>query len=274
MSHLDYANQNLQNRSFKGLDLAGVDFSCCDLRGCNFTGANLTGANLQGCITGQSRRQVYQLIAVAIAASVAVVGFSILLSQVVMQWFGDISATRFNFILYGLALAFSFLFRQGILPNIPLVPTVFGLAALTLLLAAMSLLTVGLFFVVLSNFSDGAIAPGFFLLGVMALSGFICFWVLRWLIQSIRTHPGTSFHKANLTQADLSYSKLQNADFSLANLTGACIFDWEILGDNRFLGSYCEYLYIGPALQNRQPLEGNFQPGEWERLVAKWMSQT
>ena len=70
--NLNFANQNLRNRSFKGLDLSGANFSGCDIRGCNFTGAILRGANFQGVRTGQSRRQVRNLIARAGVTAVTV----------------------------------------------------------------------------------------------------------------------------------------------------------------------------------------------------------
>ncbi|MEG4455562.1 pentapeptide repeat-containing protein [Microcoleus sp. N9_A1] len=70
--NLNFANQNLRNRSFKGLDLSGANFSGCDIRGCNFTGAILKGANFQGVRTGQSRRRVRNLIARAGVTAVTV----------------------------------------------------------------------------------------------------------------------------------------------------------------------------------------------------------
>ncbi|MEG4225990.1 pentapeptide repeat-containing protein [Microcoleus sp. N9_B2] len=70
--NLNFANQNLRNRSFKGLDLSGANFSGCDIRGCNFTGAILRGANFQGVRTGQSRRRVRNLIARAGVTAVTV----------------------------------------------------------------------------------------------------------------------------------------------------------------------------------------------------------
>ncbi|NDJ17514.1 pentapeptide repeat-containing protein [Myxacorys almedinensis] len=54
---LNFANQNLQNRSFRGQNLAGSDFQSADIRGCNFKNAQLHGANFTGAKVGQSRRQ-------------------------------------------------------------------------------------------------------------------------------------------------------------------------------------------------------------------------
>lgn len=56
-SSLNFANQDLRNRSFKGQNLNGADFSGCDLRGCNFNYALLQGANFERVKTGQTLRQ-------------------------------------------------------------------------------------------------------------------------------------------------------------------------------------------------------------------------
>ncbi|HEY9832087.1 MAG TPA: pentapeptide repeat-containing protein [Stenomitos sp.] len=56
-SPLNFANQDLRNRSFKGQNLNGADFSGCDLRGCDFSHALLQGANFERVKTGQTPRQ-------------------------------------------------------------------------------------------------------------------------------------------------------------------------------------------------------------------------
>jgi uncharacterized protein YjbI with pentapeptide repeats len=51
---LNFAGQNLRNRSFAGQDLRGTDFSYADLRGCNFRKACLIGANFSYARLGRS----------------------------------------------------------------------------------------------------------------------------------------------------------------------------------------------------------------------------
>jgi uncharacterized protein YjbI with pentapeptide repeats len=54
MNHpIDFCNQNLQNRSFPGLELNHANFSRADVRGCNFCHAQLQGANFLGAKFGQ-----------------------------------------------------------------------------------------------------------------------------------------------------------------------------------------------------------------------------
>jgi uncharacterized protein YjbI with pentapeptide repeats len=276
MSNLNYANRNLQNCSFKGQELAGADFSGSDLRGCNFTGANLIGASFKGSQTGQSRRQVYILVATAIMGSVVLVGFSMIAAQVSIGLFGDGSNKMLNFFLRALlilALIFGNLFRDSItlhFPQVTIFGTIAGITVLFVLFVAMIALTAVLAIASLSSFGDGTVAPGFFFLLVMVISALLTFRILQWLIESIQSEPGTSFKKANLSHTDFSHSEVQNTDFSLAILTGICIFDWTIKSHTQFTNVYCEYLYREPAHQHRQPAEGSFQPGELERLLAKF----
>jgi hypothetical protein len=272
MSNLNYANRNLQNCSFKGQDLAGADFSGSDLRGCNFTGANLTGATFKGSKTGQTRCQVYILVAAAIVGSVVLVGSSMIVAQVSIGLFSDRSNKVLNFFLSmlpGLALIFESFLRDTIALHFPQVTAFLGIVAITVLLAVMITLTLGLAIASVSSFSDGTVAQGFFLLLLMVVSAIVTFRIFQWLSQSIHSGPGTSFRKANLSNADFSHSQVQNTDFSLAILTGTCIFDWKIKSHSQFTKVYCEYLYLEPAHQNRQPAEGSFQAGELEQLLVQ-----
>ena len=49
---LDFSDQNLQGRFFKGQNLEGANFSNADIRGINFANANLTGAKFSGARAG------------------------------------------------------------------------------------------------------------------------------------------------------------------------------------------------------------------------------
>ncbi|MFB8790512.1 MAG: pentapeptide repeat-containing protein [Potamolinea sp.] len=65
-SPLNFTNQDLRNRSFKGQNLIGADFSGCDIRGCNFSYALLQGANFERTKAGQTPRQFIPLVVVTI----------------------------------------------------------------------------------------------------------------------------------------------------------------------------------------------------------------
>ncbi|MFN6486228.1 MULTISPECIES: pentapeptide repeat-containing protein [unclassified Nostoc] len=274
MANLNYTNQNLQNCSFKGQDLAGADFSGSDLRGCNFTGATLIGANFQNIKTGQSYRQVNILVAATIVCPVLLIGFSTIAVQVSTILFSDRSDKIFNFFFGAmplLALIFEIFIQDSITSNFPQVTAFLGIGAITILFAVMVSFTVGLAIVSTSGFSDGSSGQGFFLLLLMVIFAIVTFRIFKWLIQSIQSNPGTSFKKANLTDADFSHSEVQNTDFSLAVLTGACVFDWAIKPHTQLTNVYCKYLYLEAAYQNRQPAKGDFQPGELERVLTRFM---
>ena len=98
---------------------------------------------------------------------------------------------------------------------------------------------------------------------------------------------GVDLIKANLSGADLTRSNLEHADltfanltnvkaggtnFRHANLTGACIQNWTINSDTQFDDLICDYIYLTPDQdrQNRRPLSGSFEPGDFEKLVDKF----
>ena len=62
---IDFFNQNLRGRNFKGQDLVGANFSCADIRGANFTNANLIGANFSHAKAGLQRRWAIFLVLVS-----------------------------------------------------------------------------------------------------------------------------------------------------------------------------------------------------------------
>ncbi|MBO3459580.1 pentapeptide repeat-containing protein [Aetokthonos hydrillicola Thurmond2011] len=270
MTNLNYSNQILHDRSFKGQDLSGADFSGSDLRGCNFTGATLIGANFQQVKTGQSQHQVRMLVASTIVSPVVLCGcgaiFVYLLSLLK-------SNRAINFLIGALPiLAFlaEIFLRDSITFHFPQATSYAGIGSIAVLFAIMVTLTVGLVFIGNSSFGDGSIAQGFFLLIMTVVGAIVTYRIFQWLIQSIQSHPGTSFRKANLTDADFSYSELENTDFSLAVLTGVCIFKWVIKPYTEFTNVYCKYLYLEPEQQNRQPANRNFHADELEPILTQF----
>ena len=275
MTHQSYASQILQNRSFKGLDLTGADFSGSDLRGCDFTGAILVGANFAGVRTGQSRRQVNTLITIATIAPVGMIGLSILAAQIPVMLFGDRFYQSLHFLAGGLpllALLFEMLFRDSITLHFPRTTNWMGVAGVATLFQVMVTLTIGLIFASISNFGDGSGFQGLFLLVLAGICAIVTHRIFQWVKQSIQSSCGTSFRKANLTDANLSHAVVKNTDFCFAVLTGACIFEWMIQHSTEIANVCCEYLYLEPGQQNRQPAEGKFRQGEVEAYLMKFTS--
>jgi uncharacterized protein YjbI with pentapeptide repeats len=104
---------------------------------------------------------------------------------------------------------------------------------------------------------------------------------------SDRHLAGIELIKANLSSADVTRSNLRSADLTLANLTnlragdadfsdatltGACIQNWTINSGTRFDRVICEHIFLTPDRnpQNRRPLSGSFEPGDFALLVDKF----
>src|SRR6476620_10713685 len=165
MTHQSYANQILQNRSFKRLDLTGADFSGSDLRGCDFTGATLVGANFAAARTGQSPRQVNTLIAAAIIGPLGLIGLSILAVQIPVMIFGDRFYQDFDYLLRWLPLLLLFLgmlFRDNIALQFPRITNLMVVASIATLFQVMVTFTIGLVLISISNFADGSGVQGLF----------------------------------------------------------------------------------------------------------------
>lgn len=72
-SPLNFANQDLRNRSFRGKNLNGADFSGCDIRGCDFSYALLQGANFAQVRMGQTPKYFIPLIFIALVVAVVAI---------------------------------------------------------------------------------------------------------------------------------------------------------------------------------------------------------
>ncbi len=272
MASLNYVRQNLQNRSFKGQDLSGADFSDADLRGCNFTGANLTGAKLQRITTGQSSRQSQFLMATAIVGPIVLFGCSAIIALMLDRFGSDRSNLAIDWGLKILSVIVGWLavfWRNRIMLRFPYTTDILGTAAISMLLMVMGTFTGCLALLSLLNFGNAGVLQGLFLLILMGIGAIVTFRILQWLIQSIQSSLGTSFRKANLTDADLEAARIQNTDFSLAMMTGVCISNWVLQSHTQFSGVDCEYIYLEPMQQNRQPPQERFQPGELERVLTR-----
>ena len=75
---------------------------------------------------------------------------------------------------------------------------------------------------------------------------------------------------ANLERANLQSTQALGTDFSHAILTGACIQNWGINADTCFTDVRCDYIYLEPDQQARQPASGSFAPGDFAKLVNQF----
>jgi uncharacterized protein YjbI with pentapeptide repeats len=274
-THLSDFNLNLQNRSFKGQNLAGINLSGSDLRGCDFTNTDLTGANLTGVRTGQSDRQRQFVIAIAIAGPLILVGGCILLATILdnlIQGLPEPLLRSWGGWLLVLVWLSKIYFRDRIARQYPRLADAMGILAVAVLLMTTGVVSLGLLSLLLESLSSQQwlTAIAFGLVNLLAIGLLWKIW--QWLSTAIQSSFGTSFRKANLTDANLTRSEIWNTDFSFATFTGLCIADWSLGSHNQFLNVRCDYLYGGKNHQQRLPPEGKFQPHEWEQLLDRTLS--
>jgi hypothetical protein len=275
---LNFANQDLRNRSFKGRNLQGADFSGADLRGCNFSRALLIDANLERVQTGQTRRQLAVLVALALVvgllvgdavsrlifaalgqtaekagwnfvlalyASLGIAGIGIGLKTLVKprsllaKMAGVVSATASGTLVgffYGGTMGgqlFAILQQDSPGENNPQTAIV-GAVFLGLLMAVSSFKARNGIVPVIVATAGTVTAYGFaFLIGTTAIAllttshwfwgsvlgtvSVLYLWItlkaLALIVQAIKQSWGTSFRKANLTNARFDGAKLENTEF-------------------------------------------------------------
>ena len=279
--------QNLRNQSFKGMNCEGWDFAGRDIRGCDFSNAKLNGATFSKVIAGRSRKQIIinLLIAGAFAGLSAIeafgrgqiplgiglsvlaivfLGFAIISAREAVREFKNATGTNFKGAdLRGVDFSHATLnncnfsgantshinwsHTRGVRSDID-----FTYIRMQLLISRKG--TNGIYADL--DFSDRHLAG----------------------IDLIKANlSGADLTRSNLEHADLTYANLTNVkaggtNFRRANLTGACIQNWTINSDTQFDDLICDYIYLTPDQdrQNRRPLSGSFEPGDFEKLVDKF----
>ncbi|MGV0108126.1 pentapeptide repeat-containing protein [Nostoc sp. DSM 114160] len=93
---------------------------------------------------------------------------------------------------------------------------------------------------------------------------------------TVANFNGANLKKADLTGAILSGITALDTDFSGANLSGACIQEWNINKNTRFTGVKCSHVYLKCTkqgdriiLSERKPDSGEFQDGDFEKWIDK-----
>ena len=68
---------------------------------------------------------------------------------------------------------------------------------------------------------------------------------------------------SRLNRAVLAKAQVLNTNFKQANLTGACIEDWNINKQTKFDNVICEYILLDKDKKQYSPNQGKFAPGEF-----------
>jgi uncharacterized protein YjbI with pentapeptide repeats len=228
---LNFANQDLRDRSFKGKNLVGADFSGADIRGCDFCRSQLKSANFANVRTGVSQRQnviasmaafvmAIMFAGTAMIAIILLISFTIAfifgaarIDRTTVYWVAIIAIVVFS-VCFAIAFTASFTFtgRRG-----------------TLIATSISLIIAFLYGFFGSTFTKILVAGAFnAIIGLLRFNSFTALltslYLFRLTISTSRTMIGTRFQYANLTKASFHKANLVNCDFSHAITSDV---DWE-----------------------------------------------
>jgi uncharacterized protein YjbI with pentapeptide repeats len=80
---------------------------------------------------------------------------------------------------------------------------------------------------------------------------------------------GANLRNADLREANLSNALAITADFTGANLSGACIANWAITPETNFTDVVCTHIFIDFDKKERKPASGSFEQGDFAKLVTQ-----
>jgi uncharacterized protein YjbI with pentapeptide repeats len=241
---LNFANQDLRDRSFKGKNLVGADFSGADIRGCNFCRSQLKAANFANVRAGASQRQnviasmaafvmAVMFAGTAMIATILLITFVITfifgaakIDRATVYWVAIIAIVVFS-VCFAIAFTASFIFtgrsKKGtfIATTISLIIAfLFGFFGSTFT----KILVSGAFNAIIGLLRFNSFTALLTFLAIEPLQIFGSLYLFRLTINTSRTMIGTRFQYANLTKASFHKATLVNCDFSHAITHDV---DWE-----------------------------------------------
>jgi hypothetical protein len=216
--------QDLQNRSFKGLDCAGWDFSGRDIRGCDFRKSNLRDADFTGVHAGRTQQQINrEKIGIPIGLILGVV-FAIVLmtaykSPAILTRESIDAAARMATLTLAIGMTLMFVAVAGF----QFFSLSTGLISMTAALM-LGMMATNMFSLMdsMSRMSQPqyelmAIA---FIVHAIILPGLSIFYY-RQMTKIFRNAIGTDFQGADLSGANFTNAILKNCAFKQANLSQA-----------------------------------------------------
>lgn len=247
---LNFANQDLRDRSFKGRNLIGADFSGADIRGCNFYRAQLKFANFANVRSGLSDRQIlwHSLIAYGISAifagtvMVSAILCLVFVTTLMMTWLSGSNSFSPD-ILTGVAIAvvvifavsFAIAFMLGCNGGMAYVSRKQITLAIFICLATafcagfwgsplVKMLVHGAFKGIANSMTENIWLASLTFLAIQPLQVFGSLYLFQWNLYRARTLIGTQFQYADLTNASFHKANLISCDFSHALVTDV---DWQ-----------------------------------------------
>jgi Pentapeptide repeats (8 copies) len=216
--------QDLQNRSFKGMNCAGWDFSGRDIRGCDFRKSNLSDADFTGVHTGRTNQQINrEKIGIPIGLILGVV-FAIVLmtaykSPAILTRESIDAAARMATLTLAIGMTLMFVAVAGF----QFFSLSTGLISMTAALM-LGMMATNMFSLMdsMSRMSQPqyelmAIA---FIVHAIILPGLSIFYY-RQMTKIFRNAIGTDFQGANLSGANFTDAMLKNCAFKDADISQA-----------------------------------------------------
>ncbi|OIP70179.1 MAG: hypothetical protein AUK48_13860 [Oscillatoriales cyanobacterium CG2_30_44_21] len=233
---LNFANQNLCDRSFKGKNLIGADFSGADLRGCDFCYANLKDANFTNVVTGKSQRQKFSFSILAFVMAMVFAGTAMITSILLITFaivfiLGTAGINRE--VGYGVAIVATVVFAVGFTITFTGSFTISGgkgvevAIVISLVTAFMSglfganlakLLVTGAFNAIANALRINSLASLLLFLAIELLQILGSLYLFRLAINLLRSGIGTKFRYADLSRASFQNANLISCDFSSATI--------------------------------------------------------
>jgi uncharacterized protein YjbI with pentapeptide repeats len=242
---LNFANQDLRDRSFKGRNLIGADFSGADIRGCNFCRAQLKFANFANVKSGLSDRQILWQSIIAYGISIifavtvmvsAILGL-VFIATLIANWTKadhNLSADTLMgiaiavVVIFAVSFAIAFMIgcnggmvsvsrKQVILTALICLVTAFCAGFLGSPLVKM--LVSGAFKGIANSMAQNVGLASLTFLAIQPLQIFGSLYLFQWNLYRSRTLIGTQFQYADLSNASFYKANLICCDFSHALTT-------------------------------------------------------
>ncbi|MGF1674753.1 MAG: pentapeptide repeat-containing protein [Rivularia sp. (in: cyanobacteria)] len=261
----DYSSQNLRGRSFKGQNLEGANFSYADIRGTNFTEANLREANFTGAKAGLQKSWAlnsflkivlltFSILIDSISLTVSMVGFVAIYTTFIASKYAATKAGKNNKMLLTVASAFTIAGLIALVLALFLSISLTGNISISVLkigLLPIAIGLLGLTYVAVVGSDSGIISTA----RNRVEAGFIPLLIAvadEFIKNTIVNTGGTSFHMANLTEANFQQATLKNTDFGSANVTRTIWFRAKKLDRARVGNTYFQNPKVRELLVTKQ----------------------
>lgn len=235
---LNFTNQDLRDRSFKGRNLVGADFSGADIRGCNFCRSQLKFANFANVRAGKSQRQtvvanIVSFVMALMFASTAMIAIILLITFAIAFIFGMAIVNRETIywvaivaiVVFAVSFAIAFTINFTSSSAIANTKGIFVAIPISLVIAFVSgffgstftkILVSGAFNTIAGSLKFNTFTALLAFLAIEPLQILGSLYLFRLAVNASQTSIGTKFQYADLTKVSFHSATLISCDFSNA----------------------------------------------------------